>query len=191
MRASIAFLLALFPMSAQVLQTLDLSTKHTHQAYYVVLAARGGSSTGHAFVVWGIEDDRRKMSSVEALGLYPENDASNCAALMHAVSGSGRVMDEMLNHSVQSITYALIVKVDEGDFKRSRRVAQEWDCKHEFSLLRRDCVEFLRAVGESLNLKMPGRNLARWTPQAYVRALQQRAADGTLAGHWCPVSAGW
>ena len=191
LRALIAFLLALIPGSAQVLQTLDLSTLPGREAYYVVLAARGGSSTGHAFVVWGIEDDRRKMSSVEALGLYPENDSSNCAALMHAVSGSGRVMDEMLNHSVQGITYALILKVDERDFKRSSRVAREWDCKHEFSLLGRDCVEFLRAVGESLNLKMPGRNLARWTPQAYVRVLQQRAADGTLAGYWWPATAGW
>jgi hypothetical protein len=191
MRASIAFLLALFPMSAQVLQTLDLSATQGRQAYYVVLASRGGSSTGHAFVVWGIEDGARKMSSMEALGLYPENDVADCATLIHTVSGSGRVMDEMLNHSVQSITYALIVKVDQRDFKRSSRVAREWDCKHEFSLLGRDCVEFLRAVGESLNLKMPGRSLARWTPQAYVRALQQRAADGTLAGHWWPVTAGW
>jgi hypothetical protein len=191
MRASIAFLLALFPASAQVLQTLDLSATQGRQAYYVVLASRGGSSTGHAFVVWGIEDGARKMSSMEALGLYPENEVADCATLIHTVSGSGRVMDEMLNHSVQSITYALIVKVDERDFKRSSRVAREWDCKHEFSLLGRDCVEFLRAVGESLNLKMPGRNLARWTPQAYVRALQQRAADGTLAGHWWPVTAGW
>jgi hypothetical protein len=191
MRASIAFLLALFPVSAQVLQTLDLSAAQGRQAYYVVLASRGGSSTGHAFVVWGIEDGARKMSSMEALGLYPENEVTDCATLIHTVSGSGRVMDEMLNHSVQSITYALIVKVDERDFKRSSRVAREWDCKHEFSLLGRDCVEFLRAVGESLNLKMPGRNLARWTPQAYVRVLQQRAADGTLAGYWWPATAGW
>jgi hypothetical protein len=51
-------------------------------------------------------------------------------------------MDEMVNHSVQDITYALIVKVDERDFKRSKQVAREWDCRHEFSLLGRDCVEF-------------------------------------------------
>ena len=189
LKALTAFVLALFPLSGQVLTTLDLSTAHRRQTYYVVLAARGGSSTGHAFVVWGIEDGRRRKSSVEALGLYPENDASNCAALMHAVSGSGRVMDEMLNRSVQATTYGLIVKVDERDFKRSRRVAREWDCKHEFSLLGRDCVEFLRAVGESLNLKMPGRNLVRWTPQAYVRALQARATYGTLAVDRHPATA--
>ncbi len=184
LRIVLAFVLALFPLSAQVLQTLDLSTKHGRRAFpkafYVVLASRGGSSTGHAFVVWGVEDGARKMSSMEALGLYPASDGANCAALVHSVSGSGRVLDEMANHSVQGITYALIVKVDESDFRRSRTVAREWDCRHQFSLLGRDCVEFLRAVGVSLHLKMPGRGLTRWTPQAYVRDLQQRATHGTL-----------
>jgi hypothetical protein len=180
LKVALAIALALFPLSAQVLQTMDLSTTHGRKTFYVVLASRGGSSTGHAFVVWGIEDGARKMSSIEALGLYPESDGANCAALMHSVSGSGRVMDEMANHSVQGITYALIVKVDESDFRRSRTVAREWDCRHQFSLLGRDCVEFLRAVGLSLHLKMPGRGLTRWTPQAYVRALQERASNGVL-----------
>ena len=184
LKVAFAIALALFPLSAQVLQTLDLSTKHGRKAFrktfYVVLASRGGSSTGHAFVVWGIEDGARKMSSMEALGLYPESDGANCATLMHSVSGSGRVLDEMANHSVQAITYALIVKVDEADFKRSRTVAREWDCRHQFSLLGRDCVEFLRAVGLSLHLKKPGRGLTRWTPQAYVRAVQERARRNTL-----------
>ena len=89
-------------------------------------------------------------------------------------------MDEMANHSVQSITYALIVKVDESDFRRSRTVAREWDCRHQFSLLGRDCVEFLRAVGVSLHLNMPARGVTRWTPQAYVRAVQERARRNTL-----------
>jgi hypothetical protein len=44
-------------------------------------------------------------------------------------------------------------KRQQQDSKRSRRVAREWDCKHEFLLLHRDCVEFLRAVGVSLRLK--------------------------------------
>jgi hypothetical protein len=186
LKVAFAIALALFPLSAQVLQTLDVSAKHavrrSRKEFYVVLASRGGSSTGHAFVVWGIEDGARKMSSMEALGLYPETDGANCAALIHSVSGSGRIMDEMANHSVQGITYALIVKVDESDFRRSRMVAREWDCRHQFSLLSRDCVEFLRAVGLSLHLKMPGRGLMRWSPQAYVRAVQELARRNTLTG---------
>ncbi len=181
--------MASFPVQAQVLNTLDLSAGRGRQAFYVVLAARGGSSTGHAFVVWGVEDDARKMSSIEALGLYPENDSEQCSTVISTVAG--RVMDEMVNHSVQGITYALILRVDESDFNRSRKVAREWDCRHEFSLWSRDCVEFVRAVGDSLHLKMPPRGVTRWTPQAYVRAIQERAAAGTLAVNWWQPTAGW
>jgi hypothetical protein len=184
-----AIIFGLCPVSAQVLTTLDLSASHGSQKFYVVLASRGGSSTGHAFVVWGIEDNARKLSSIEALGLYPENDSEQCSTAVRTVSG--RVMDEMANHSVQSISYALIIRVDESDFKRSRNVAHAWDCQHEFSLWNRDCVEFVRAVGLALHLKMPARHVTRWAPQAYVRALQHRAADGTLAGNWWPATAGW
>ena len=184
----IALALGICPLSAQVFKTLDLSATHGRQAFYVVFAARGESSTGHAFVVWGIEDGARKMSTMEAFGLYPENDAANCSTLVRTVSG--RVMDEMVNHSVQSITYALIVRVDESDFQRSRKVARTWDCRREFSLLSRDCVGFLRAVGKAIGLKMPARG-ARLTPQAYIRALLDSAGDGTLAADWWLGAVGW
>jgi hypothetical protein len=60
-------------------------------------------------------------------------------------------------------------------------VAQQWDCRHEFSLVSRDCVEFLRAVGLSLNLDMPRRTIFRSTPRAYVRALVAENAELQMA----------
>src|SRR5258708_11371163 len=89
-------------------------------------------------------------------------------------------MDELLNHSVQSINQQLIVRVDEGDFQRSSKIARAWDCRREFSLLSRDCVEFLRAVGDSLHLEMPSRAITRWSPQAYVRALLASVSEGRV-----------
>src|SRR5215472_8587005 len=99
------FLLVVLPVNAQVFRTVDMTATHGRKAFYVVFAARGESSTGHAFVIWGIEDAQRKMSTVEALGLYPESDASNCNVLVGTVPG--RLMDELANHSVQGIAYAL------------------------------------------------------------------------------------
>jgi hypothetical protein len=166
------------PLAAQVSKTLDLSTKAGKNSYYVVFASRGGSSTGHAFVIWGLEDGVHRKSTIRAFGLYPESDGTNCSSAVRTVPG--RVMDELLNHSVQSINRQLIVRVDEPDFRRSSRIARAWDCKHEFSLLSRDCVEFLRAVGDSLHLEMPRRVITRWSPQAYVRALLASVAEDRL-----------
>jgi hypothetical protein len=157
------------PISAQTSETLDLRTHHSKNSYYVVLASRGGSATGHAFVVWGVEDARRHRTTVRALGLYPEGAGTNCGSLVRTVPGG--LLDELQTHSFQSIDQELIVRVDEEDYRRSLQVAQQWDCRHEFSLVSRDCVEFLRAVGLSLHLEMPRRTILRSTPQAYVHAL--------------------
>jgi hypothetical protein len=171
------------PLCAQNTQTLDLRTQHSRgfskDSFYVVLASRGGSSTGHAFVVWGIEDARRRRTTVRALGLYPEGSTTSCSAPPRTIPGG--LLDELKTHSFQSIDRALIVRVDETVYKRSWQVARQWDCRHEYSLYNRDCVEFLRAVGQALDLDMPPRGIVRWTPQAYVRAVLVRAGDGSLA----------
>src|SRR6266404_6084340 len=95
----------------QVSKPIDLSTGPAGRSYYVVLAARGGSTTGHALVVWGTKDAAHQSSRIQALGLYPESDCDNCSSVIRTVHG--RVMDEMQNHSVQEVTQQLIVKVDE------------------------------------------------------------------------------
>ena len=170
----VAFAVLIAPLHAQNIKILDLRTPHPHtqhtrRSYYVILAARGGSATGHAFVLWGIEDHIRRRSTIQAFGLYPDGSRGNCSSLVRNVPGG--LLDEMKNHSFQAITQELIVRVDEADFKQSWRAARQWDCRHQYSMLNRDCVEFLRAVGESLHLDMPRRAITRWTPQAYVREL--------------------
>ena len=178
-RLCVAVVVSCCALAAQVSKSIDLSTEHGRKTYYVVFASRGGSATGHAFVVWGIEDGVKRRSSIRALGLYPEGEGTNCSSVVRTVPG--RVMDELINHSVQGITEQLVVRVDEADYNRSWKVGRGWDCKAEFSLLSSDCVEFLRAVGSSLGLKMPSRFVTRWTPRAYVRAvLAVVEEDGTL-----------
>jgi hypothetical protein len=165
------------PLAAQTSKTLDLHSQRSKSSFFVVLASRGGSATGHAFVVWGVEDARRHRTTVRALGLYPESSSNHCSSLVRNVPGG--VLDELQTHSFQGIDQELIVRVDEAAYNRSLQVAREWDCRHEFSLFSRDCVEFLRAVGLSLGLDMPRRGLTRWTPQAYVRALLAGVPDGS------------
>jgi hypothetical protein len=183
---ALGFAAMLAPLSAQNIRTVDLrgaTHKASRKSFYVVLAARGGSATGHAFVMWGIEDRSRHRSSIRAFGLYPEGKGTNCGALVRNVPGG--ILDEMKNHSFQTVTEELIVRVDEAAFNRSWQVARQWDCRHQFSLLNRDCVEFLRAVGESAGLDMPSRSVTQWTPQAYVRALM---ASRTLIPNTRPAA---
>ncbi len=165
-------------LSAQPSKSLDLTTAPAKKTHYVVFASRGRSTTGHAFVIWGVEDGVQNRSTIQALGLYPESDEPSCGSLRGKVPGV--LLDELATHSVEAVDQELIVRVDEADFARALQVARQWNCRHEFSLLSHDCVEFLRAVGDSLHLPMPKRYFTRWTPQAYVRALLASLRDGTL-----------
>ena len=160
---------AAISIQAQTVKTLDLHTQPSKNVFYVVLASRGGSATGHAFVVWGIEDAKTHRTTVRAEGLYPEGNSSSCSSQVRTVPGG--MLDELKTHSFQSIDQELIVRVDEADYRRSWQVAREWECRHEYSLFRRDCVEFVRAVGLALGIEMPRRGVTRWTPRAYVRAV--------------------
>jgi hypothetical protein len=167
------------PLSAQTSKMIDLRTEPSRNSFYVVLASRGGSATGHAFVVWGMEDARRHRTTVRARGLYPDGNGKNCSSLVRNVPGG--LLDELQTHSFQSIDQELIVRVDEAVYQRSWQVALQWDCRHEFSLVSRDCVEFLKAVGLSLGIDMPQRTILRSTPQAYVRALVAENAELQMA----------
>jgi hypothetical protein len=61
-------------------------TQHTRKSFYVILAARGGSATGHAFVLWGIEDHIRRRTTIQAFGLYPDGSRGNCSSLVRTVA---------------------------------------------------------------------------------------------------------
>jgi len=186
-RCAIAAMLAIASVVAQTSKILDLSAAVSPKKFYVIFAARGGSATGHAFVLWGVEDGIHRRSTIRAFGLYPESDKNNCQSVYRRIPGT--VVDESLNHGISKITDQLIVRVEESDFDRSLRIARTWECKHEFALLISDCVEFMRAVGNSLGIEMPYRFITRWTPRAYVRALlasvdagEARLGDGAYEG---------
>jgi len=172
----------LLSASAQTIKTLDLSTTSTNKKFYVIFAARGGSLTGHAFAMWGMEDGIRKRSTIRAFGLYPENSTDACQSVFSTTAGT--IVDESTNHSILDVTDELIIQVDQSYYDISMKVARRWQCKHEFSLLSRDCVEFIRAVAKSLYLEVPRRTILQMAPRAYVRALMASVTTGivTLTG---------
>jgi len=166
--AALVVLLGL-SLAGQDSKTIDFSTSRGSTRYYVVFAARNDTRTGHAFVIWGVEDDRKRRSTIKAMGLYPEYQEDDWKSVVRLVPGT--IVDEQINHSLSSIAGELILKVDAAAYQESLKTASVWECKHEFAVLRRDCVEFLRDVGTSLGLDMPRRMAAGATPHAYVQAL--------------------
>src|SRR5260370_38593651 len=96
-------------LSAQIFKSIDLSTANTAKKFYVVFASRNDTTTGHAFVVWGIEDGVRRCSTGKAFGLYPESDTSTCRTAFGTVPGG--LVDEKINHRVRKTAPELIIQV--------------------------------------------------------------------------------
>src|SRR5262249_25167298 len=57
---------------ANLVREIDLRPKEDLPGNYVVFSCARGGVPGHAFIVWGKDDDKKQVCSVEAFGLYPK-----------------------------------------------------------------------------------------------------------------------
>ena len=166
-----------------------LSKSSDENRYFVVFAARGStieikSWTGHAFVVWGIEDTRAQKSSYTAFGMYPKDPTKtgdkNAAfgavpkeILIEIFGGPGEIRDEATMHSIGGMTNDLIVEVDKRQYDASLNLAMMTMANpSSFQLLKSDCVTFMSGIALTLlGQDVPARDLKNSLPQAYVADL--------------------
>lgn len=163
--------------ATELIQTLDL-TSHTlssteserlHDRYFVVFLARGGSITGHAYVVWGKEDSQLMMSTQECYGLYPDKGEKKRIIL-------GSVKARLFDGDCWNLnsTIRLIVEVDKDLYMRSFAVYEEWNKKTqstttEYHILWSNCITFVKEVAESIGLDTPDDQFA--LPQSFISGL--------------------
>ncbi len=119
-------------------------------SHFVVFAARKtpGVGVGHAFVVWGKEDQAQAMSSQKAFGFYP-------SALGQALLGLD-VPGDVINEATKPpygalLTARLIVRVGKAEFDSSQREIATWDTS-DYNLYGRNCVSFAHAVAKDIGL---------------------------------------
>lgn len=118
--------------------------------YYIVLAARNGSPTGHAFVIWGKEDSKHRYSSQTAFGFYPESGKK------FGVFGSvpGAIRNEALKPYSSLITDRVIIEVNSDWYEASKVEIAKWSTS-DYRLFSRNCISFVRAVAQRTNTKLP------------------------------------
>ena len=168
---------------------LPLAKSTDGNRYFVVFAARGStkeikSLTGHAFIVWGIEDTKAQKSSYTAYGMYPKDPAKggdgNAAygavppGILGMVFGTpGEIKDESTMHSIGSITNDLIVEVNKTGYDQSfNQAMMSLANPPNFKILKSDCVTFMSEIAlPLLGAQVPPRGLKNFTPQMYVADL--------------------
>jgi hypothetical protein len=146
----------------------DARRDKTSRGLYLVFCSRdspGGSPPGHAFVVWGKDDEKKQMCSVEAYGFYPKEGKGVF----------GPVPSEISNEALKKggpRSCVLVVKVDQAQYQEAETIRRKWSEQGDFQLAKRDCVSFSDALASSLNLARPSRSKAL-LPQTYMKKLAE------------------
>ena len=135
----------------------------TNNKYYLVFCARGGSSAGHAFVVWGIQDSSRGVSTSEAFGFYPKEGTGMLGRI------PGEIRNEAFSGKMKYITDRLIVQVDKSVYDRTHTAIREWSTVY-YDLYSPNCINFVMSVARDANLRVPPKGNFT-SPSGYVQTL--------------------
>jgi len=152
-------------------KTIDkrTGTDASGNVYYLVFISKptilqGGEHAGHAYVVWGVEDNTRQMSYAEAWGLHPDSQLQ--ALTLGMVPGEMR--DDGLNTSGYN---RLIVQVDKSVYDSAHQKMQDWANQRTYQLLTHDCLSFTIDIATIANLNVPDRTGFDNIPWNYLVSL--------------------
>ncbi|MGL4421491.1 MAG: hypothetical protein ACRCZF_12550, partial [Gemmataceae bacterium] len=133
----------------------------------VVLCARSSGPVGHAFIIFGREDEKKKMSIIEAFGFYPQEGTKPLFGTV-----PGELANEMMKEGTKD-DVRLILKVDDAQFDAVEKVRAEWAKKDlDYKLLKQNCISFTAAAAKALNLKVEENPQAQ-LPVAFMKKLIQ------------------
>jgi hypothetical protein len=158
--------LLLLLLCTAAVKTIDRRTASEEKQYFLVFAARDGSVTGHAFVVWGTEDNQKTMSTVAAFGMYPKEGKGVLGDV------PGEIVNELLSGEMKHTTDRLIVRVDADVYARADRIRRRW-VGNSYRTVERDCVTFVQEISRSAGLKTPERGQNTLMPHQFIAALMR------------------
>ena len=156
-------------------------------AHYLVIGARypeftkdelaklpSGFSPGHAWVVFGKEDDQKKQSVVEAsFGFWPKDNGR--AKLLNAVDG--KVVNELLDdeklRAQFKISHRIILRVSKSQYDKALEEAKRWtNAEPKYQTLIQNCTHFTLAVVNATGLDIPV-DMTQFPPE-YAATLAER-----------------
>lgn len=158
-------------LTPPIVKTIDkrTMTNSNGNIYFLVFIAKptilnGGKNAGHAFVVWGAEDNTARMSYGEGWGLYPKNTMD--------VLKLSEVPGEIKNDGITSSNYSrLIIKVDKNVYDQALAKKKEWADKGTYEILTRDCLSFTIDIATIAKLTTPARTGFDNVPWQYLISL--------------------
>lgn len=159
---------------------VDLRSTNDSDKYYITFIARRPdltfgstdfSSSGHAFIIWTKEDLFQTSSGFEAFGFFSKKKTG---------AGIFGNVPEKIVYDIRSLKIfsdQLVFIVDKEGYEKSKLVLKEWqngqhELPYSYLIFQNECINFVQAVGKSLNVEMPAKwKILTFQPAAYIENL--------------------
>jgi len=148
-------------------KVLDLRTRGAPGSYTIVFCTARGP-VDHAVVLLAQQAPRTEEPTMRAFGLVPRPGVLGVpTAYVGPVEAD--VVERMLRGGLPQAALGLVCQVDPVVFERASAVEMRWRAKAAEGLTTRDCVAFLREMGQATGLAVTART--DFTPGDLITAL--------------------
>jgi hypothetical protein len=159
-------------LAAQKLE-IDLRTDTSNKKYFVGLAIRNDSFTGHAFVILYQQDQHdTEKKDFKVYGYYPKRIA-NIPIPIGVVKND----TNCLNHIPPNGDIYFIV--DEAAFYEAKTVVDRWTADPPTFTLLLNCIDMLDEVAMSIGVNLPSRynTIPSLVPEYYMKYLYKKLSS--------------
>jgi len=159
-------------IDAQKLQ-IDLRTDSSNKKYFVGLAIRNDSFTGHAFVILYQQDQPdTEKKDFKVYGYYPKR-ISNIPIPIGVVKNDSNCLKHIPpNGDIYFI-------VDEAAYYEAKTVVERWTADPPVFTLLLNCIDMLDEVAMSIGVNLPSRynTIKSLVPEHYMKYLYKKLSS--------------
>ena len=156
-------------VDAQKLE-IDLRSDSSNKKYFVGLAIRNDSFTGHAFVILYQQDQRdTEKKDFKVYGYYPKR-ISNIPIPIGVVKNDSNCLKHIPpNGDIYFI-------VDEAAYYEAKTVVERWTADPPVFTLLLNCIDMLDEVAMSIGVNLPSRynTIKSLVPEHYMKYLYKK-----------------
>lgn len=156
-------------VSAQQLE-IDLRTDPAAKKYFVGLAVRDDTFTGHAFVIlYQQEYENAEKTDFKVYGYYPKTIATIPIPIGVVKNDSNCLKHIPPNGSIYFI-------VDEAAYNEAKTVVERWTAEPPVFTLVINCLDMLDEVAMSIGVNLPSRynTIPSLVPEYYMKYLYKK-----------------
>ncbi|TFZ67545.1 hypothetical protein E4631_06080 [Hymenobacter sp. UV11] len=154
-----AFTYAQFPV-------IDLRDDVNASKNWVGFAVRDNTTSGHAFVILGRENEKSAMTEIAIQGFYPNGNI---------VSSPGEVKSDFEGLKYVRSADQIYFIVNDNDYTTAHQLLVTWEYNPpKYNVFTNNCIDLVQKVTKSIGIDLPSRGLLSIRPSGYLNKVKEQ-----------------